>query len=46
MGTKRYDYDVEDIVSMYKNGAFCSDIAAKYGLTYDSIMKNLKSKGK
>ena len=31
MGTKRYDYDVEDIVSMYKSGAFCSDIAAKYG---------------
>ena len=30
MGTKRYDYDIDDIVAMYKSGAFCSEIAAKY----------------
>ena len=45
MGTKRYDYDVEDIVSMYKNGAFCSDIAAKYGMSVANVSYILRKNG-
>lgn len=45
MGTKRYDYDVEDIVAMYKSGAFCSDIAAKYGMSVANVSYILRKNG-
>ena len=45
MGAKRYDYDVEDIISMYKSGAFCSDIAAKYGMSVANVSYILRKNG-
>lgn len=45
MGTKRYDYDVRDIISLYKSGAFCSDIAAKYGMSVANVSYILRKNG-
>lgn len=44
-GRKRYDYDINDIVSMFKAGMSNGDIGQKYGMSNQNVSRLLRKLG-
>lgn len=44
-GIEELDRDLAEVVQLYEDGAHSTDIAARYGVTYDSVLKRLRAQG-